>query len=507
MKFIKQITSAMKPMPIEERLKYLTPEQRAKYDENMRRVEEGRAQSQAAWDENQEREVELRVLGGPAGRYLYGAGMDDFGTPDQIEHMMADKGVIGAHRELRAKRKGEFKNAVKQSFNVNPVPQIGDPAQRSCVAGQERAARDAARTPYVSPAAAEVRIDRIATRGETQLAEVLAHVHASGLAPERMFGVYRVPDRISGPLTPHSEKRRVVEWDIVHSPGGGFSAPLVATSFVAEEHWVARRAGEPSVLDEDLALAFCLEAGIGPERCAGLARICEFRALAGSSDGETGGDMVTIVRGIVALHPAEGSGAFERLQAAAPLPLGPPEGVHIEVLNWRAVAAAVHPKINHAPPVPSPFPYLPATPQELLRGYLDIVGVQPADCYSAQATVDRPRALVQGGFLTTNLGPKQPCADGEERMRTRGCEHVVIVYRDRAEYSEGRARWAAYQTEVLEADLSKGLGLRRTIAVPDTGFFSKVDRAAGFVERLHPDHWGNWGREELPPHRYCWPPV
>ena len=58
-----------------------------------------------------------------------------------------------------------------------------------------------------------------------------------------------------------------------------------------------------------------------------------------------------------------------------------------------------------------------------------------------------------------------------------------------------------------QADLSKGLGLRRTIAVPDTGFLSKVDRAAGFVERLHPDHWGNWGQEELPPHRYCWPPV
>lgn len=499
MKFIKSMRTAMKPMPIEERLKYLTPEQRAKYDENIRRVEEGRAQSQAAWDENKEREGELRVLGGPAGRYLYGAGMEDFGTPDQIEQMMADKGVIGAHRELRAKRKGDFKNTVKQSFNVSPVPQIADPS----IPGSERAARDAARAPYVSPTAVEVRIDRIVTRGETQLAEVLARP----IAPERTFGVYRVPDRISGPLTPHSEKRRVVEWDIVYSPGDAPGVPLAATSFVAEEHWVARRPGEPSVLDEDLALAFCLEAGIGPERCAGLARFCEFRALAGSGDGETGGDIVTIVRGIVALHPADGSGAFERLRAAAPILLGPPEGVHIEVLNWRAVAAAVHSKINHPPPVPSPFPYLPATPQELLRSYLDIVGVQPADCYSAQATVDRPRALVQGGFLTTNLGPKQPCADGEQRMRTRGCEHVVIAYRDRAEYAEGRARWAAYQADVLEADLSKGLGLRRTIAGPDTGFFSKVDRATGFVERLHPDHWGNWGQEELPPHRYCWPPV
>ena len=122
MKFIKSVRSAMKPMPIEERLKYLTPEQRAKYDENMRRVEEGRAQSNAAWEENRGREAELRVLGGPAGQYLYGAGMDDFGTPDEIERMFAEKGVLAATAELRAKRKGDFKNAVKQSFNVSAGP-------------------------------------------------------------------------------------------------------------------------------------------------------------------------------------------------------------------------------------------------------------------------------------------------------------------------------------------------------------------------------------------------
>ncbi len=503
MKFIKQVRSAMKPMPIEERLKYLTPEQRAKYDENMRRVEEGRAQSQAAWGENKAREGELRVLGGPAGQYLYGAGMDDFGTPDELERLFAEKGVLAATAELRAKRKGEFKNAVKQSFNVSPVPQISDPAQRTFVSGQERAARDAALAPYVSPTAAEVRIDRIATRGETQLAEVLARP----LAPERTFGVYRVPDRISGPLTSHSEKRRVVEWDIVYSPGEAPAVPLVATSFVAEAHWVARRAGEPSVLDEDLALAFCLAAGIGPERCAGLARISEFRTLAGYNDGESSGPLRTIVRGIVALHAQEHTGAFERMRASAPLALGPADGVHIEVLNWAAIGAAVHSKINHPPPVPSPFPYLPATPQELLRAYLAVVGVQASDCYSAQATVHRAQALVQAGLMSTNLGPKQPCADGEERMRTRGCEHVVIVYRDRPEYVEARTRWAAYQADVLQADLSKGLGLRPRVTDPDGGLLGKIDRMTEFVERLHPDHWFDWGREELPPHRYCWPPV
>ena len=320
--------------------------------------------------------------------------------------------------------------------------------------------------------------------------------------------MYRVPDRISGPLTPHSEKRRVVEWDIVHSPGDAVPAPLVATSFLAEEHWVARRPGEPSVLDEDLALAFCLAAGIGPERCAGLARISEFRTLAGYNDGESSGPLRTIVRGIVALHPQEHSGAFERMRAAAPLALGPAgrrphRGAQLGARSPPPCTS----KINHPPPVPSPFPYLPATPQELLRAYLEVVGVQPSDCYSAQATVAPPARARAGRLAETNLGPKQPCADGEERMRTRGCEHVVIVYRDRPEYVEGRTRWAAYQADVLQADLSKGLGLRPRVTDPDGGLLGKIDRMTEFVERLHPDHWGDWGREELPPHRYCWPPV
>ena len=83
----------------------------------------------------------------------------------------------------------------------------------------------------------------------------------------------------------------------------------------------------------------------------------------------------------------------------------------------------------------------------------------------------------------------------------------MIVYRDRPEYVEARTRWAAYQAEVLQADLSKGLGLRPAVINPDGGLLGKIDRATEFVERLHPDHWGDWGREELPPHRYCWPPV
>ena len=162
------------------------------------------------------------------------------------------------------------------------------------------------------------------------------------------------------------------------------------------------------------------------------------------------------------------------MRAAAPLLLLEPAGIHVEVLNWTAVAAAVHTRATHPPLVPSPFPYLPATPQELLRAYLEVVGVRPEDSYSAQATVDRVRAL---GGAHTHAGPKQPCADGKDRMRVHGCEHVVFVYRDRPEYVAGRARWAAYQAEQLQAALERGTGVRRR--VESGGMLGRFARAAG----------------------------
>ena len=310
----------------------------------------------------------------------------------------------------------------------------------------------------------------------------------------------------------------MVEWDVVHAAGAaggvGDAGTLIATSFRGQDRWVARRLGEPSVLDEELALAYCLEAGIGPERCIGLARISEFRALRGDGDEHSSGDLRTLVQGIVAIHPPDSSGAFARLRDAAPIALAPEQlasaGVHVEVLNWDAIGRAVHLKIHHPPPVPSPFPYLPSTPQELLRAYLEVVGVRPQDSYSAQATVDRPRPLVQGGFMSTNLGPKQPCADGRDRMRTHGCEQVVLVYRDRPEYIAGRERWAAYASEILQARLHNGLGLRRPLtAVDDEEFYSHlpsvVRPAARFAELI--DRFDDWGQETVPPHRYCWPAI
>ena len=531
MGFLRDVATAFKPSnvkrgldaarnPIDQAaidagLKSLTPEQRAAYDANMAKVEEGRAEQRRAWDEARALEDRTRVLWGEAGRYLHGPSLEEVGSPDEVEARATEQGVMAVVQEMRAANEGQFKMGLRQALGRHEVDQIDDPVRREEVAAEERAARDAARAPYRAPDAAGMAFSRIPTRGETQLAELLAHLAESGLAarPERVFGVYRVPDRISQALTPHSERGRLVEWEIVHEPGASGAAGAaqlpVATSFVAKEQWVARRLGERSLLDEDLALAFCRDAGIGPERCLGLARISEFRTLRGHGSGDDGGGEIrTVVKGVVAIHPEEGSGAFDRMLADAPLDLPvEPEGVHVEVLNWEHVGNAVHLKVHHPPPVPSPFPYLPATPQELLAAYLEVVGVQPADCYSAQATVDRPRPLMQGGLFSTNLGPKQPCADGKDRMRTRGCEQIVIAYRDRPGYVDGRERWTAYQTEVLEARLQNAVRKRSRLTDEDmTSGWPKPLRAALRVAEWV-DRIDEIGTESLPQYRYCSPPV
>lgn len=531
MGFLKDVATAFKPSNVKQglaaargpvdqaaidaALDQLTPEQRAAYDANMARVEEGRAEQRRAWAEALEIEARSRVLWGDAGRYLHGPSLEDAGSPDQLEAQIGEGGVLAAVQQMRAVNQGQFRTGLRQALGRHEVDQIEDPARRAEVAAEERASRDAARAPYRAAEPVPVAFTRIATRGETQLAELLDHLEQSGLAarPDRVFGAYRVPDRISQALTPHSERGRLVEWEVVHERGadtGAAAARPVATSFVAKEQWVARRLGEPSVLDEDLALAFCREAGIGPERCLGVARMSEFRTLRGhgSADDGGGGEIRTLVKGVVAIHPEEGSGAFDRMLAAAPLDLpAVPEGVHVEVLNWEHVAGAVHLKVHHPPPVPSPFPYLPATPQELLEAYLEVVGVRPSDCYSAQATVDRARPLIQGGLFSTNLGPKQPCADGKERMRTRGCEQVVVAYRDRPEYAEGRERWSAYQWEVLQARLHNAVRVRPPLTTgdPASGWPKPVRAALRVAEWV--DAIEDWGVERVPEYRYCWPPV
>ena len=181
----------------------------------------------------------------------------------------------------------------------------------------------------------------------------------------------------------------------------------------------------------------------------------------------------------------------------------------VEALQWDAIAQAVHPVRQRRAPLPSPFPYLPLTPQELLTSYLEIVGVSPADCFSAGVTYDRAfdlmgRSSTTWGVRRTGGGPDLPCADGELRKRMAGGHHVVITYLDRPEYAEGRGRFDAYMRDELKAELRRGLALREPVPKPDGKLMKAIDRTADVVEffTMEPGVDGSFE-----PPRYCWPPF
>lgn len=500
------------PEVVEERLRHLTPEQRARYDATMAQVQQARVDSQESWTGASQLADLNVILGGPAGRHLYGHQLADTQSPESLQQLAMEKGVWAVLKQQRAR--GDFTSALKQTLNIPEVPQEADADRRADIARQERAARDSARAPYNAPQLPHVEISRLATRGGTQLAELISHLETAGIAahPDKVYGVYRVPDRISPMLNPSSERGRVVEWDIVHAPmpaGETLAAPsLTATSFVAEGQLVRRALGEPSVLDEDVALAFLRRAGLGPESCLGVARFLQLqspgrRVGTGTSEDEP---VWAVPQGVIAFHREAPRGSYEQMMDEAPVEVDDPAtfGVHVEVINWAEVAKVVHPRIFHPPSVPSPFPYLPSTPQELLRAHLEIVGLRPEDAYSAQVTVQRAAAVRQEGMLTSNLGPKQPCADGKDRTRSHAAQVIVVAYRDRPEYAEGRGRWVSYQQDVLQAHLDRGTGAHEVLqeVEMERGLFKairKVDEALMFLEMID--------EAKMAPYRYCWPPT
>jgi hypothetical protein len=517
-KNIKQGLDAVRNPPTPEELEaqvaQLPPEQRAAYDATTAQVAEAQAESHANWEEAKALGDRLRVLDGPAGRALYGPGPTDENSPEAMTRRMQEEGTGAFVRNMLKESMSDFGTVVKQELTGGKVAEIDDPQERARVTMEERAARDAARQPYLPPTVPPITFSRLATRGGTQVEEVAAWLQHSGLVdrPDQVYGVYRVPDRISPALTSDSEKGRVVEWDVVHEPGavtGASGAGIDDAWFASRLQWVARRRGEASILDEDLAIAYCRLAGLGPERCLGFARHVDMvRRQWGDEDEE----IRTRVTGIHVLHPAGAGGdAFDRLSADTPIPLRSDwlGGIHTEVLNADAVEAAVHGRAQDPTPVPSPFPYLPSSPQELLRMYLEVVGVRASDCYGAQVTCDAWREVFgRLGPGRTNIGPKQPCADGKERMRISAAEHVVITYRDTPEYAAGRQRWAAYQEQVLQAHLERGTSVRSPIVFDDADDVDNAVLRAGLKLAEGIDRIIEVGEgKPPPPYRYCWPTV
>ncbi len=465
---LKAVEASGTPTP--EQLAKLTPAQRERYEMFTARAEQARAPGGLSAGVATDPRLLGRVLQGPAGEAVHGVTKAAKG-PDRIQ----------------------------------------DPAEWERAMRADRAVRDAAREPYLAPTRSPIRISRVATRGGTQAEEVAEHLAATGLAgrPDLVYGLYRVPDRIRP--SAGSEKRRVVEWDVVHAATEqlGRAASPADVYFDAERAWVARRPGEPSVLDEDLALAYLVRAGIGPEQTLGVARHCTIDPY---GDSESGGSrMIPEVHGVHAFHPAGAGGTVAREMASeAPFALEPrvPEGIWLELLNWDAVARAVHPVRQHRPRLPSPFSYLPLTPQEVLRAYLGIVGIAPADSYGVQITYDHPldllgRTSMRSGVRKTTDGDEMPCADGKDRVRMHGGAHIVLTYRDSDTYAKGRERWAAYQAEALQADLARQIHPRAPVPKPDSKLERIFDRVGDVVDFFD----GESTEDGFVAPRYCWPPA
>ncbi|HEX5621245.1 MAG TPA: hypothetical protein VFX51_22660 [Solirubrobacteraceae bacterium] len=399
---------------------------------------------------------------------------------------------------------GEVVHGVVKAPKQRDV--LEDPAAWEEQRRSERAARDEVRAPYLAADRRPVRITRVATRGKSQLREIADYLASSGLAgrPELVYGAYRVPDLIS-PSMLGSERSGIVEWDIVHAAGEALPRAETppALTLAAKDRLVVRSPGDPAPLDEDLALHLLAGAGIGPDQTLAIARDVAI------THRDTGGDdtssrIEALVNGvhILATRPVPAVGA------PVDLPEGPPDGVVVDVLQWDAIAVAVHPVRQHRAPLPSPFPYLPLTPQELLTAYLEIVGVSPSDAYSAQVTHHQPfnlmgRTSAKRGVRRTGGGPDLPSADGKPRKRMAGGHHVVIAYRDAPAYVEGRARFDAYAEGELKAHLRRGLNLRVAVPRPQNTLMRTIDRVGDVVDFFS----GDMGVEDgfVPP-RYCWPP-
>lgn len=358
-----------------------------------------------------------------------------------------------------------------------PPAELEDERERAAAAAAERAHRDAARAPYLAPRPPAVVFTRVGTNGQDQLVHIVEVLKTAD--PAGVFGVYRVPDRFD--LTRGTEKHAYVEWEIAHAPGAldATSGPVAASVLHRAAHLVLRAPGDPAVLDEDVMGAAITRAGLQPEDAFGLTRVLHIR---GNSD-EDG-----------LSFRAQLDGALLLARTPVPAPQQPqvtlePSPFYLELLDWEAVAAWNAPWRYGPPRTPAPLPHLPSGWQELMTAYLEIVGVHPGDCYGAQVTRSRDGDLADLSFASFRKNfsrPKLPCADGTPRQRMQAAEHVVIAYRDRAEYAAGRERWQAYQHDVLGARLDHRSHVRPPIEVDDRPRPSFAEEVFDFLNPLDP---------------------
>ena len=349
--------------------------------------------------------------------------------------------------------------------------------------------RDQARAPYRAPHPVPIHISRLSTRGKTQLDEVLGYLNGSGLAPDRIFGVYRVPERISQALTPHSEKGRPVEWDIVHSDPA------------ARRRRSSRRPSPPTSSGS--------RGGSG--RAVGARRGARARVLPQRGDRARALRRARPRLGVPHAARRRRRELQPRLHARARGRRGPPA--------HRLRRPRAHARGRAAAPAParaastsrcstgprSPRRSTPASPtrrrcrrrsrtcrprrRSCCARTSRSSACGPTDCYSAQATADRvppARAARTQHRPQAALRGRQG-ADARARLRAASCSSIATAPSTRQGANAGRPT----RSEQLQARLERATGVRRRIALADElgGLFGKVARAAEAIERLH---WDNW---------------
>ena len=481
---------------IDAALEHATPEQRAAYAGQVARAEAG---AQQAYEHKQAREAAAaRAVRAGRGRGLRPRGAD-------AEQIAGKQRCVAA---LRPHRAGPPDQADRRdgAGARRRSREIEDPGERAQHAAQERAERDQARAPYRAPRRVPIHISRLSTRGKTQLDEVLAlpQRQRAGAGPH----LRRLPR--PGPHQPGADAA------FGEGPAGRVGHRRTPTR-AARRRRSSRRRSPPTSSGS--------RGGSASRRCSTRSSRSRSASAPGSGPSSAPGSrasrssgrcrrrrrelnpVCTLVRGVVAVHPRDRPDAFERMRAAAPLHLHAPEGIHVEVLNWSAVAAAVHPRGHHPPPVPSPFPYLPPTPQELLRAYLEVVGVRPAGLLQRagdgptgaagaerRAREHRPQAAVRG----------RQGADARARLRARR------VRLPRPPRVRARAASAGRPTRTSSCRPARARDRR---PAPDrsptssTGMLGKIARAAESSSACTGTTGSRAPRRTPIRYRYCWPPV
>ena len=228
--------------------------------------------------------------------------------------------------------------------------------------------------------------------------------------------------------------------------------------------------------------------GLGPQHCLGISRDIRMEKISGWV-GESGDGDPVYARGY-------GCAGADTAHDAARNELGRrPAGRatrhHVEVMNWSAVAQAVHPRPQRGPEIPhrSRFPPPERTARRLSADRRDRPGRLLCSVGDHRRVLrhgsahDEKHRSGQSRRPQTHRRRRVALRGWQARRRYHGTTHIVVAYLDRPEYVVGRDRWARYQSEVLHARLSLRTGARRPVGDGSTldKVVNAIDGVAGVV--------------------------